>query len=891
MDWRAERAALDEYIEQLGMQPSYVPRPGEVVLWAPEYQGELAWNHETKRVEMYAPDQNEWLGTPAWRAGIVGQTPEEDTVLQDLVITAPKKSGVNYSGFRVETFPDPQSYDKSYSLHYKYVHLLCIKPFNAYELFLQGISPEELHPSIGYAMTIMSSFSLLDKYHFKGTWPNAAIYCRGIFIGAELLVVGDAVRLKPALPSSSDEAHKAVEDVMVIDEIRLELVNCVNDPMSDQLAERYQVRVAGKVYTNAPQRASAGTYGTSQPSPMKHEEVIDVFQSIGMGGYGSWYRVWKGATVEVSQNMIIGRCYEPDAMNLLFGSCSLGQDLSGVIKAREYSRKVDERIPEGKDWFWGDFRTQTLAIDTLNGQDVGYYSDARDIKMWRANLRILDGTADSADLRMAKLPGNVGRPSTKARSNFSEIGKLSRLVSTGLGAADVSNPVSSEEGPNLPDEEDTSESDEVFTLAMNQLPGGTDESEEGQTAEARYLITDTPKLFLVDTLDPFRERFTYGEEPFTFWSLTYFADCYYIHKNTIATMGLDGVPQAQAVTVSLKDLINGTVSFETLTEAFGPSSLGIIVVKDLDPEFQRLRTQVLSNASYLAALPNDELESLTSPSAKYLVGWSCGKETLRSGHFDTLKGSYYVNCAFYQDPSLQGAPADNFPDLSEYTAPNIWPPADRLPTFRPALEELCRLVIDTAALVARACDRYATENIEGYKSGYLEHVVRTSLTTKARLLHYFPAEAGVGERDGEGEGEGDDDWCATHLDHGCLTGLTSAMFVDEVASPPGQGGELVELGASPDPKAGLYIQSRTGEVVKVNIPRDCLAFQTGEALQLITRGKFRAVPHFVKGAKPSAGKRIARNTLAVFTQPNLEEEVESGKSFAEFAREVVARTY
>ena len=188
--------------------------------------------------------------------------------------------------------------------------------------------------------------------------------------------------------------------------------------------------------------------------------------------------------------------------------------------------------------------------------------------------------------------------------------------------------------------------------------------------------------------------------------------------------------------------------------------------------------------------------------------------------------------------------------------------------------------------MARACDRYATANIEGYKSGYLEHVVRTSLTTKARLLHYFPAEEGASDA-----GEGDDDWCATHLDHGCLTGLTSAMFVDELATPPVHGAQLAELGASPDPKAGLYIQSRTGDVVKVNIPRDCLAFQTGEALQLITRGKFRAVPHFVKGAKPSAGERIARNTLAVFTQPNLEEEVEGGKSFGEFAREVVARTY
>ncbi|KNG81653.1 hypothetical protein ANOM_009606 [Aspergillus nomiae NRRL 13137] len=478
MDWRAERTALDEYIEQLGMQPSYVPRPGEVVLWAPECQGELAWNHENKCIEMYSPDEDRWLGTPKWRAGIVGQTPEEDIVLQDLVKTAPKKWDVNYSGFRVETFPDPQSYDKSYSLHYKYIRLQCIKPFNAYELFLQGIPPENLHPSIGYAMTIMSSFSLLDKYHFKGAWPNAAIYCRGIFIGAELLVVGDAVRLKPKRQFDSYEGHDAVEDVMVIDEIRLELVNCVSNLTSDQLAERYQVRVAGKVYTNAPRISSAGTDGTSQPLPMRPEEVIDVFQSIGMGGYGSWYRAWNGATVEVSQNMIIGRCYDPDAMNLLFGSCSLGLDLSGVIKAREYSRKVDERIPEGKDWFWGDFRTQTLAIDTLNGQDVGYYSEAREIKMWGANLRILDGTADSADLRLARLPGNVGRPS-KARSNFSEIGKLSKLVSTGLGAADVSNPVSSEEGPILLNEDDTSGSDEVFALAMDQLPGGTDESEEG----------------------------------------------------------------------------------------------------------------------------------------------------------------------------------------------------------------------------------------------------------------------------------------------------------------------------------------------------------------------------------------------------------------------------
>lgn len=198
------------------------------------------------------------------------------------------------------------------------------------------------------------------------------------------------------------------------------------------------------------------------------------------------------------------------------------------------------------------------------------------------------------------------------------------------------------------------------------------------------------------------------------------------------------------------------------------------------------------------------------------------------------------------------------------------------------------MIIDAAALVARACDRYAAAKIEGYQGGYLERVVRTSLTTKARLLHYYPSNVtGINDDLDKDEKDDDDDWCATHLDHGCLTGLTSAMFLNEVSPPP-----LIELPTSSDPRAGLYIRSRTDQIVKVNIPKDCLAFQTGEALQSITRGKFRAVPHFVKGAKGGEG-RIARNTLAVFTQPNLGEVVEadSGKVFGEFAREVVERTY
>ena len=176
------------------------------------------------------------------------------------------------------------------------------------------------------------------------------------------------------------------------------------------------------------------------------------------------------------------------------------------------------------------------------------------------------------------------------------------------------------------------------------------------------------------------------------------------------------------------------------------------------------------------------------------------------------------------------------------------------------------------------------------------------MTTKARLLHYFPPPS-ISSKSPLSDTsdvtienkEDNDSWCATHVDHGCLTGLTSALYIDETNPfPPfSSSSPLPSLPSSPSPSAGLYIHSRTGTTTKINIPADCLAFQTGEALEVITRGKFRAVPHFVKGPRPdgSGERRVARNTLAVFTQPNLGEVVdrEAGTLFGDFARGVVGR--
>ncbi|OCK87780.1 Clavaminate synthase-like protein [Cenococcum geophilum 1.58] len=349
-----------------------------------------------------------------------------------------------------------------------------------------------------------------------------------------------------------------------------------------------------------------------------------------------------------------------------------------------------------------------------------------------------------------------------------------------------------------------------------------------------------------------------------------------------------------AVAVSLVDLRQGDVEFSTLEEAFGPYSLGIIIVKDLPSRFADLRHKMLSYSSFLASLPPDQLEKLESPTSKWLVGWSCGKETLKDGRYDTFKGSYYVNCSpAFEDPTIQKSLSEKYPYFSEYTAPNVWPAEELLPGFEETFRELCNLIIETGVLVAKACDRYAVAHIDGYLEGYLEHVVGTSVSTKARLLHYYPSPKSHESFDVRASE--DDDWCATHLDHGCLTGLTSAMFIDETANAPrisSSHSTLPELDSSPDPKSGLYIHSRSGVVTKVNIPRDCLAFQTGEALEVITKGRFKAVPHFVRGPELGMGDgKVARNTLAVFTQPNLWEMVDGKRDFATFAKEIIERNH
>jgi hypothetical protein len=98
------------------------------------------------------------------------------------------------------------------------------------------------------------------------------------------------------------------------------------------------------------------------------------------------------------------------------------------------------------------------------------------------------------------------------------------------------------------------------------------------------------------------------------------------------------------------------------------------------------------------------------------------------------------------------------------------------------LEELCTMIIDIALLVSRVCDQFAVEFVQGYVTRTMERIVKESMIIRARLLHYFPPSTLLSAN--AISSKADDSWCGSHVNDDCLTGSTSALFVDESAPLP-----------------------------------------------------------------------------------------------------------
>ncbi|KAI9100491.1 hypothetical protein DFS34DRAFT_487814 [Phlyctochytrium arcticum] len=316
-----------------------------------------------------------------------------------------------------------------------------------------------------------------------------------------------------------------------------------------------------------------------------------------------------------------------------------------------------------------------------------------------------------------------------------------------------------------------------------------------------------------------------------------------------------------------------------LSSAFGngPECLGACVVKNV-PGYVEMRAKLLKLASTLANLSDEAKRRAEHPESSYLFGWSHGKEIM-NGKPDFAKGSFYNNPVY---DTVQVADREKFAkEFPEYGHDNKW--VEEIPELKAAFMELGTLIVKTGQLVARHCDAFLSKIHPDLPAHFLESAIAESRTAKARLLHYFPQTTPTAA-DGPA-----DSWCGLHIDHSMLTGLTSAMYMDE--TDPSSPRPLDSLPPTDSPSPGLYIKTRSGEFTHVAIPADCLAFQIGEAAQVASRGVLVATPHLVRGADPVPGLVLTRNTFAVFMQPNVDHPLKEGMTFHQFTQEVMKRHY
>ncbi|GAA6020138.1 hypothetical protein JCM11491_005540 [Sporobolomyces phaffii] len=360
------------------------------------------------------------------------------------------------------------------------------------------------------------------------------------------------------------------------------------------------------------------------------------------------------------------------------------------------------------------------------------------------------------------------------------------------------------------------------------------------------------------------------------------------------------------VTISYESLVAKDASLASdIQQAFdsSPDSLGLLLVKDLPPSFPHLRKRLLLLSNEFASLPEEVREKYTSPQTQFSFGWSHAKEIM-NGKPDLLKGSFYNNPSQDETPGLRTGDAPTR---------NIWPQEERVEGYEVAFKELCSLMVEVGGLVAAACDQLVGESAA---SKSVEQLVRSSSASKARLLHYFarpgsdfelPPSSSVSDATDE---KIDDSWCGTHIDHSLLTVLCPSLYLFH---PAGHHRSPLVI-PSPSKSTGLFIKTRSGEVVQATIPEDCLALQTGETLELLTSNRLAATPHFVNATASSLGKRaleaierkkaedaewssvesgtVTRETLAVFLQPNNDEVVSTeGETFGAFTERVFKRHY
>ncbi|KFY52155.1 hypothetical protein V496_08615 [Pseudogymnoascus sp. VKM F-4515 (FW-2607)] len=358
-----------EYVSVLHDCHSFQPRENEIVLF---YSGEstVRMDESTQYLKLFDESTGKFGGWPKWEAGRVVSAPESgQTDLKDLAFSTLKGKTISTPSISIEVLPsDSLSQLTPTKLDVELSH---IRPFSMLRELQHGQDQTLWENNIMPTAHMMCKLYPFDPYAFTRIFPspglqgaasdtlNAKFRCRGIWLGAEKIIEGDAVRLMPL------DDQGVIDHVLVVKEISYVLEHLeAESPTGNLFFE-------GRCLT------------LTQPSP-KSKAVVrpnSTYAELTSHGLPSCMRGYTWYDSEDPEmngifppDRILGRCYEREAMELMIYASDLNIGLEGVGELRRWAMSQQNNNVLG--WIWPEDYPGTESHVKLHELRVGKHRAA-----------------------------------------------------------------------------------------------------------------------------------------------------------------------------------------------------------------------------------------------------------------------------------------------------------------------------------------------------------------------------------------------------------------------------------------------------------------------------------------------------------------------------------
>lgn len=338
-------------------------------------KGEVIWVWLSDNPEAEEKDDDALVDGDGglWVAGIVAERPSFTPPFQKVR----KTTGNSFADIDMDDTPPTWQQEGGTMPEKTYIIQLCSEPPNPGQILKDvpqhhvkpWLSRQECmrppasysgkveHPSIPNARRVAETFSLFDRVPDTTTIPDSGTNSpkttnfQGAFIGAEKIYIHEPVRISSA---NEDES----EDVLVVDKIYTSTTISGTTSSNDGKKKTLTTTLfQGNVYTAYP-----STTCTPLTTQQFAELPFRMKQGSGTGEVIKWFiRNTPDERGECSLKMILGRWYEPQAVNEWIGS-------TGFSGGQPSSREEAMCQKDVKRWVKN--RADALGLASVNGIDL-----------------------------------------------------------------------------------------------------------------------------------------------------------------------------------------------------------------------------------------------------------------------------------------------------------------------------------------------------------------------------------------------------------------------------------------------------------------------------------------------------------------------------------------